>query len=74
MDGTHIPCCPSASEINGARDRKGGLTQNCLAACTWDLRFRYFVSGWEGAAADGTMFAHARLTDLYIPEGKPFLL
>ncbi|KAL7277973.1 hypothetical protein ACG7TL_007926 [Trametes sanguinea] len=73
IDGTHIPCCPSAAEAEGARDRKGGLTQNCLAACTWGLRFIYFISGWEGAAADGTMFARARLTDLYVAPGKYYI-
>lgn len=70
IDGTHINCCPSAAEVDGARDCKGNLTQNCLAACTWDMRFVYFVSGWEGAAADGVMYARARITDLYVPPGK----
>ncbi|KAJ2996683.1 hypothetical protein NUW54_g7212 [Trametes sanguinea] len=73
IDGTHIPCCPSAAEAEGAWDRKGGLTQNCLAACTWGLRFIYFISGWEGATADGTMFARARLTDLYVAPGKYYI-
>lgn len=57
-------------EAEGARDRKGQLTQNCLAACTWDLIFVYFVSGWEGAAADGAMYARARTTDLHVPQSK----
>ena len=70
IDGTHINCCPSASEVDGARNRKGNLTQNCLAACTWDMRFVYFISGWEGAAADGAMYARARVTDLFIPPGN----
>ncbi|KAI0349800.1 hypothetical protein OH77DRAFT_1577479 [Trametes cingulata] len=35
MDGTHIPCCPSILEAEGAHNCKGSLSQNCLAACTW---------------------------------------
>ena len=31
MDGTHINCCPSAAEHQAARNRKGGISQNCLA-------------------------------------------
>ena len=34
------------------------------------MRFVYFVSGWEGAAADGVMYARAKITDLYVPPGK----
>ena len=51
------------------------LTQNCLAACSFDLRFTYFMSGWEGSAHDSTLFSNARQTDFYIPlaEGKYYL-
>jgi len=33
----------------------------------------YFLSGWEGSAADATMYASARLVDLTIPDGKYYL-
>jgi len=49
------------------------LTQNCLAACTFDLRFTYFLSGWEGSTADSTLFSVARRTDFYIPKGRYYL-
>ncbi len=50
MDGTHINCCPSAEERHLACDRKGGVTQNTLACCGFDLRFQYMLSGWDGCA------------------------
>jgi hypothetical protein len=37
------------------------------------MRFLYFLSGWEGSAADATMYSHSRLTDLSIPVGKFYL-
>jgi hypothetical protein len=73
MDGTHLQVSCSAEERHAARDRKGGLTQNCLAACSWDLRFLYIMAGWEGSAADATMFSNARYTDLRIPHGKYYI-
>jgi hypothetical protein len=41
IDGTHFNCTPTAAERHAARNRKGGVTQNCLAACTFDLKFVY---------------------------------
>lgn len=73
MDGTHINCCPSSEEHHLARDRKGGVTQNTLACCGFDLRFQYILSGWDGCAADASMYNDARLTDFTIPEGKYYL-
>jgi DDE superfamily endonuclease len=75
MDGTHINCCPSAAERDhdGCWNRKGGLSQNCLACCSFDLRFLYLVSSWEGSAADGALFSNSRFTDLTIPNGKFYL-
>ena len=73
INGTHINCCPSAADRQAARDRKGGLTQNCLAICGFDMVFYYMFSGWEGSAADSTMFHDARVTDLFIPQGRYYL-
>ena len=73
IDGTHINCCPSTAERQTSRNRKGGLSQNCLACTSFDLRFLYFVSGWEGSAADASLYADARFTDLKIPNGKFYL-
>jgi hypothetical protein len=45
IDGTHINCCPSAADRQATRDRKGGITQNCLAICGFDMTFYYVFSG-----------------------------
>jgi hypothetical protein len=73
LDGTHINCFTSAADRHASRDRKGGVTQNCLAVCSFEFRFLYFASGFEGSAADATMYMQARLFDFMIPEGKYYL-
>lgn len=57
MDGTHINCCPSATDRQASHNRKGGVSQNCLACVSFSMRFLYFLSGWEGSVADGTMYS-----------------
>ena len=73
IDGTHINCCPSATDRQATRDRKGGVTQNCLANCGFDMIFYYMFSGWKGSASDSTMFYDACVTDLPIPLGQYYL-
>jgi hypothetical protein len=73
LDGTHIQSCPSAAQRQAARDRKGNVSQNCLAACNFAMHFLYMVTGWEGSATDGTIYNHAHLHDFQIPTGKMYL-
>jgi hypothetical protein len=73
LDGTHINCNPPSSERTLSRNRKGGITQNCLAVCSFDMLFLYFLSGWEGSAADATLFYNAWLMDFPILDGKYYL-
>lgn len=73
IDGTHINCCPSTLERPTARNRKGGVSQNCLACCSFHLRFQYMLSGWDGSAADASLYNDARQHDLSIPEGRYYL-
>lgn len=73
IDGTHLNCHPSLEEREASRDRKGGVTQNCLAACSFDLRFTFIYSGWEGSVSDSFLFHEARKTSLPIPPGKFYL-
>jgi hypothetical protein len=73
LDGTHIKSWTSAANRHASRDRKGGITQNCLAVCSFDFRFLYIITGFEGSIADATMFMHARLMDFMIPRGKYYL-
>jgi hypothetical protein len=73
IDGTHINAYVTVEERQASRDRKGQVTQNCLAACDFNMKFIYMFSGWDGSTADSTMFHDARLTDLPVPHGKYFL-
>jgi DDE superfamily endonuclease len=73
MDGTHVNCCPSLLERQTARNRKEGVSQNCLVCCSFDLRFQYILSGWDSSAADAALYDDARRSDLSIPEGRYYL-
>lgn len=52
IDGMHIPAHVPAKDQSRFRNRKGILSQNVLAACTFDLQFIFIYPGWEGSAAD----------------------
>ena len=73
LDCTHFPFTFPKAERQISRDRKGESTQNFLAACDFDLLFRYLVSGWEGSTSDSNVFLDSRMTDLVIPPGKYYL-
>ena len=73
VDGTHIEAFVPEDAIAHYRDRKGHVSQNVLAACTFDLRFCYVLSGWEGSAANGTLYNDTCVHDLKIPAGKQYL-
>lgn len=73
IDGTHIHAFVPEEDLPRYRNRKGGISQNVLAACTFDMQFCYVLAGWEGSAADGRIFDDARQRDLVIPPGKYFL-
>jgi hypothetical protein len=73
IDGTHFNAIVTAAEREAARDRKGNITQNCLAGCDFDMKFIYIFPGWEGSTPDSTMYNDARITDLRIPPGKYYL-
>lgn len=70
LDGTHFDCSGTPEQRAIARDRKGRVTQNCLAACDFTHKFVYVFSGWEGSIMDSTMFNDARITDLYVPTAR----
>jgi hypothetical protein len=66
IDGSHIYASPSAEDRASSRNRKGDLSQNLLAACTFHMLFCYINSGWEGSASDSYIFDKAR-SDRYKP-------
>ena len=74
IDGTHFSVfVPSSSDTARYRDRKSVLTQNVLAACSFEAEFVYVMSGWEGSAADSQVFDDARHTDFKVPQGFYYL-
>ena len=74
FDGTHIPCKPPSKDAKPYRNRKGFLSQNVLAVCSFDLKFLYVLPGWEGSAADDSVLSDAICNKgLAIPKGKYFL-
>ncbi|PPS11064.1 hypothetical protein GOBAR_AA09572 [Gossypium barbadense] len=75
LNGTHV-CASITLSIQGRfRSRKGGTTQNVLAAITFDLKFSYVLAGWGGSAHDSRILSDAlsRSRGLRIPEGKYYL-
>ncbi|KAM7479047.1 hypothetical protein LguiA_027260 [Lonicera macranthoides] len=74
IDGTHVAVIVGADEQALFRDRKGNISQNVMAACSFDLKFTHVLSGWEGSAADGRVLLAAREKDFKVPEGKFYLV
>ncbi|KAK9034396.1 hypothetical protein V6N11_050563 [Hibiscus sabdariffa] len=75
LDGTHVRASVPLSIQGRFRSRKGGTTQNVLAAITFDLKFAYVLAGWEGSAHDSRVLTDAlrRPRGFNIPEGKYYL-
>ncbi|GJE99409.1 hypothetical protein PsYK624_156670 [Phanerochaete sordida] len=73
IDGTHVAAYPPSGAAKRFRDRHGNLSFNVLAACTWDMRFCYIASGWEGSASDSRVYDHARRFTLPVPDGYFYL-
>ncbi|XP_052886996.1 uncharacterized protein LOC128295457 [Gossypium arboreum] len=76
LDGTHVRASVPLNIQGRFRSRKGGTTQNVLAAITFDLKFSYVLAGWEGSAHDSRILSDAlsRPRGLKIPEGKYYLV
>jgi hypothetical protein len=73
IDGSHIDAYVPDEVVARYRNRKGGVSQNVLAVCDFDMKFTYVLSGWEGSAADSTVYTDARRKGLSLPPGKFFL-
>ncbi|KAF7822226.1 putative nuclease HARBI1 [Senna tora] len=76
VDGIHIPVVVGVDEQGPFRNKNGLLSQNVLAACSFDLKFHYVLAGWEGSASDFQVFNSAimRRNRLQVPEGKYYLV
>ncbi|XP_057481352.1 uncharacterized protein LOC130768336 [Actinidia eriantha] len=78
IDGMHLPAHVPAKDQSRFRNKKGVLSQNVLAACTFDLQFIFIYPGWEGSVTDSRVL-RAVLDDPdqnfpQIPEGKYYLV
>jgi hypothetical protein len=73
IDGSHIHSAPPALEWAFYWNCKGFLSQNCLFACSFDLKFVYSLMGWEGSVSDAQVYDDAWSKDLHIPYGKYYL-
>ncbi|XP_068308772.1 protein ALP1-like [Pyrus communis] len=76
VDGIHFPVMVGVDEQGPFRDKNGLLSQNVLAACSFDLKFLYVLAGWEGSASDLQVLNSAltRRNKLQMPEGKYYLV
>ncbi|KAJ9562294.1 hypothetical protein OSB04_007454 [Centaurea solstitialis] len=63
IDGTHVRVKVSNKDAPRYRGRKGYPTMNVLAACTFDLKFTYVLSGWEGTASDSRILKDALIRE-----------
>ncbi|GMN56714.1 hypothetical protein TIFTF001_025829 [Ficus carica] len=45
IDGTHVPCVPPRENADAWINCKGFYSQNILAACLFDMRFTYILTG-----------------------------
>lgn len=76
VDGIHIPVMVGVDEQGPFRNKNGLLSQNVLAACSFDLKFHYVLAGWEGSASDLQVLNSAitRRNRMPVPEGKYYLV
>ncbi|KAD4981745.1 hypothetical protein E3N88_18416 [Mikania micrantha] len=72
IDGTHVRVRVPNKDAPRYRGRKGYPTINMLAGCTFDLKFTYVLTGWEGTASDSRIIKNTLTRDdkLVIPTGR----
>ena len=73
IDGSHIPSTPPPTERTMYHNHKGFLSQNCLFACSFNLKFVFGYTGWEGSATDNQVWEVALECGLNIPGSRYFL-
>ncbi|XP_024019242.1 uncharacterized protein LOC112090956 [Morus notabilis] len=79
IDGTHIPCTPIGVQNPIAyRNRKGVNFQNIVAACSFNMKCTYILTGWEGSAHDTRVLKDAvdklKFKFPHPPPGKYYLV
>ncbi|XP_042488921.1 uncharacterized protein LOC122069041 [Macadamia integrifolia] len=78
IDGSHVPAWVTLDQHRRFRDRHGEISQNILAACDFNMKFTYILSGWEGSASDSRILEDALHRDgegrVLVPQGKFYLV
>ncbi|XP_042400100.1 putative nuclease HARBI1 [Zingiber officinale] len=76
LNGTHIRVKVSDVDTPSYRGRKDWPIVNVLVAWSFDLKFTYILSGWEGIASDSRIVKNAlyRCDKLLILHGKYYLV
>ncbi|KAI3795804.1 hypothetical protein L1987_38464 [Smallanthus sonchifolius] len=72
IDGIHVHVRVPNKDAPRYNGRKGYPIINVLVACTFDLKFTYVLTGWEGTASDSRIIKNALTRDdkLVIPPGR----
>ena len=73
LDGSHIHSSPPAIQWSAYQNCKGGIFQNCLFGCSFDLQFIFAYTGWEGSVMNVWVYESALTDGLNIPLGKYYL-
>nr|KAJ0199769.1 hypothetical protein LSAT_V11C600337800 [Lactuca sativa] len=76
IDGTHVRVKVPNRDAPRYHGRKGYPMINVLVACSFDLKFMYVLTGWEGTASDSRILKNALNRDdkLVIPNGRYYLV
>jgi hypothetical protein len=74
VDGTHIHAHIPRSEQAAWRNRKGYISQNVFAACSFDLSFTFIHAGWEGSAHDTCVLKDALQKKRFRPPQNRYYL
>ncbi|RWR90741.1 putative nuclease HARBI1 [Cinnamomum micranthum f. kanehirae] len=77
IDGTHIPARVRLEDYVRYRNKKGFLSQNVMAAVSFDMKFQYVFTGWEGSASDSKILQNALsrpYNRIQVPTGKFYLV
>ncbi|XP_011622098.1 uncharacterized protein LOC105420374 [Amborella trichopoda] len=67
IDGTHSQMSSGVEEQAPYRNRKGFLSQNVMAACSFDLRF--VLASWEGSSSDSSVLKAILKSGFKVPKG-----
>lgn len=73
VDGSLEDAFVLEEDMSQYQSRKGRISQNILAAATFDMLICYMMTGWEGSTADGRLWEEARQRNLAIPPGCYYL-